>query len=609
MSTENINLCMNCMKPVDGNICGNCGHNNSHVNDSAYLKTGTVIMSRYVSGMLRSKNSESAVYMGYDLQNNYPVWIVEYYPSISSRESDGSIIPQPGYEVQFKAALSEFMDICSSVKRLNNMGDIIPIENAIIFNASIYAVYKDIGAVRLADYIKKTGEKIPFRRAVKMFIPLCKTLDAMHSLGDIHRGISPDNIYIGKDGKLYLWGFALSATRTAGSEFKAELFGGFSAPEQYSVNGRQGTWTDVYAAAALFYRTVSGIVPPPATLSGSEKTVTPLKHIVPDIPESISNAIGQAMNPGIAARTQTICTLAANLKLDDTFANAEATAIFKINKSAQVRPAEEPDKIRGEIAGEKRQKKGREGEVSVKYVILALFFTVLLLGGFLWYVTTEYFPDLISNDNSKPTVSVSVPPQSSSSVPDADDLTADNAVPVFVGFPAKDVTSNSSYTVRFDFEIREEFNDIYEEGIVYEQTPKGGVQMPNRGTVVLYVSKGKMMAVMPDVTGMTIEDAEEAFKELSAEMDYEIAFQVMERYDSQAEIGKIMSTIPVAGDEFDPQKTSIFVYMPLEASISEAKSASGSSSSSRSSSSRDNSSRTGGALDDRPIIENDPDDD
>lgn len=573
-----MSLCMNCMSPVEGkSICPHCGVASSRRNDPTCLQPGAVIGERYIAGTLKDKNGENAVYIGYDTETKRPVRLVEYFPGrLSVRSKNGSVMPLPGYEAQYKALFAECVDICNTVKRLEEKGGVVPIENAITANNTLYAVYSETDAVKLEDYLRRSGGKLPLRRAVKLFEQLCATLGRLHETGELHRGVSPQTIYLGRDGNLYLWGFSLSAARTEGSELDCELYSGFSAPEQYSSVGRQGTWTDVYSTAALFYRAVSGIVPPKPLMAGAYRPVTPLRELDENIPESLSAAVEHAMRLNPSERTQTMGELSSGLALNANLVNTATTAVFEIGRAAQVRP---PGNTGSN--SKKSQKKGSESGVSVKYVILALFFTVLVLAGFMWFILNEYFSDLIDNGlpgQQSSSISSSQPPSSddppssevSSEVSQSSEVD-DKSVPKFVGLNADSVVEDAKYQERFNFERKYNFNDSYASGVVYDQSPTEGTAMLNRGTVILYVSKGKMSVTMPDLTGSTREEAEEIFRELGDEVEYAITFQVVEKYEAGVEAGKIISTIPAANTDFDPRDKQIYIYVSYELPVSETK--------------------------------------
>jgi serine/threonine-protein kinase len=224
----------------------------------------------------------------------------------------------------------------------------------------------------------------------------------------------------------------------------------------------------------------------------------------------------------------------------------------------------------------------------VKYILLALLCTVLLLGGVLWYVTTTFFPDLLEGRqvSSRPSSVVS---EEESSLPSSSEESSeeeeDKTVPQFVGRQYEQVIADESFAARFQFEMREEYSDNYPAGEIYDQTPVEGTLMLNKGIVILYVSKGTRILIMPDLAGKTIEEAEEEILKLEEENDGEIDLILtpIDRYDASVEPGQIISSMPLAGEEFNPKTTPLFVYVSLAPDVSETHEESSSSRSSSSS--------------------------
>jgi serine/threonine-protein kinase len=90
--------------------------------------------------------------------------------------------------------------------------------------------------------------------------------------------------------------------------------------------------------------------------------------------------------------------------------------------------------------------------------------------------------------------------------------------------------------------------------------------MPNRGTIILYVSKGPNLVTMPDIVGKTLEEAtEELFKA-------EIEFETFEQYDAKVKPGAVIRTLPEAGEEFDPKKTPVYVFVMPDQQVIESSS-------------------------------------
>ena len=568
MSTGEKELCINCMAEIEEDACPYCGYDNTRPNLPDFLPAGTVIASRYVVGALRHTNSQGGTYMAFDGEAGAPVELEEYFPAaIARRDENGTVVPKPGLEAQYKSLMAEFVDMCNAVKRLSVSDAVIPMTGEVTANNTRYAVYRKLEVLPLGDYLKLHGGKLPVQKAIKMFRPLCETIINLHARGDIHRGISPYTVYIDQGGKLYLGGFALSAVRTENSELTADLYNGYSAPEQYTSNGWQGPWTDVYAMAALFYRCVSGVVPPKSTMVGSQRFIAPLTDMVEDIPPNISGAVADAMGLAAGDRTQTMVSFATQLMPPDKLSATTATAVYDFSGIARGQGRETRDTAGN--AGANRQVKDSESGVSIKYIALALVCTVLLLGGLLWFITTTYFSDLIPDGNPGATVSTTVPPTTADTQPATEPM-EDKSVPSFVGEEAESIISDSAYQNRFRFEVQEEFNNTVPKGTIYDQAPAAGVRMVNQGTVILYVSKGKQILTMPDLSNMTQEEAIEELKAFEEEHEVTLPYAILNKYAPAVASGKVINTLPAAGTEFEPKDVSLLIYISLEIEVNEA---------------------------------------
>ena len=77
---------------------------------------------------------------------------------------------------------------------------------------------------------------------------------------------------VDQDNKLWLTGFCIADTRTEGGDAGAALFEGYAAPEQYSLSGWQGSWTDVYGISAVLYERLRAPALRMATAAASAMT-------------------------------------------------------------------------------------------------------------------------------------------------------------------------------------------------------------------------------------------------------------------------------------------------------------------------------------------------
>ena len=147
----------------------------------------------------------------------------------------------------------------------------------------------------LESYLERQGE-MSLTDARQLISPLISLLSQLHNMGLTHCGISPQNIYVDSRKRVVLDGFALPELRTVGNGLHAELYAGYSAPEQYSKALWQGEWTDIYSLGAVLYRMLAGQAPVSAELRGEKDYLSPLAKLRPDLPENVCDGIMRALN-------------------------------------------------------------------------------------------------------------------------------------------------------------------------------------------------------------------------------------------------------------------------------------------------------------------------
>ena len=106
----------------------------------------------------------------------------------------------------------------------------------------VYTVMDYIEGVSFKSYIANNGGKVSVDETLNVMIPVLRALTAVHAEGFIHRDVTPDNIYISKDGNVKLLDFG-SARYSIGDKSKSLdviLKVGYAPKEQYIRRGRQG---------------------------------------------------------------------------------------------------------------------------------------------------------------------------------------------------------------------------------------------------------------------------------------------------------------------------------------------------------------------------------
>lgn len=111
--------------------------------------------------------------------------------------------------------------------------------------------------------------------------PILTALAAMHQKGIIHRDISPENLILGPDQKLTLidFGAAREFSRDEGENLTVILKRGYAPEEQYHSDSRQGPWSDLYAACAVLYHMLTGILPQEAAARAENDQLVPISRL------------------------------------------------------------------------------------------------------------------------------------------------------------------------------------------------------------------------------------------------------------------------------------------------------------------------------------------
>jgi len=152
---------------------------------------------------------------------------------------------------------------------------------------SVYFVMEYLDGQTVKEYVQDKGPMDMF--SVKtMILQLLGALENVHRKHILHRDIKPHNIFITSSGRPVLidFGSARQQFANVSQTLTTILTPGYAPVEQYSRQGQQGAWTDIYALAATSYFMLTGSAPPEAQdiMLGYEKLVPPSQRR-PDICE------------------------------------------------------------------------------------------------------------------------------------------------------------------------------------------------------------------------------------------------------------------------------------------------------------------------------------
>lgn len=318
---SNVKLCMGCMNALDSDgTCHYCNYTDDAPYLQSYLAPKTVLDNRYIIGKMLSYNGEGASYICYDTVGKCKCVCREYMPdALCERESKTqNILVNSACLAKYKTYMSEFADINKVLSKMRNLNRISTAKDMFNENNTTYIILEYIEGVSLKKFLQTNTGFLSWEQVKKLFVPLFTTLNIVHNAGIIHRGISPDNIIVTTEGELKLTGFSISSIRTSNTGLIPEFSSGYTAPEQYSSLEWQGTWTDVYALAAVIYRILTGCVPLDGKTRMKNDTLVEASRLNPQIPAHVSRVLAKAMAVKGKDRIQTVGELVDELFRQNT---------------------------------------------------------------------------------------------------------------------------------------------------------------------------------------------------------------------------------------------------------------------------------------------------
>jgi serine/threonine protein kinase len=203
-------------------------------------------------------------YLAYDTNLELKVAIKEYLPvELAVRALDGCIVPvSTGTEYNYKWGLDRFLQEARLLAKFSHP-NIVTVGRYFEANGTAYMVMNYESGVSLSQMLKRIPEPDE-ELLLRILLPLLDGLHSVHLAGFLHRDIKPSNIFIRDTGVPVLldFGAARLAIGSSTHTITSILTPGYAPLEQYSKDGNQGPWTDIYSLAAVFYRAVIGDNPP-----------------------------------------------------------------------------------------------------------------------------------------------------------------------------------------------------------------------------------------------------------------------------------------------------------------------------------------------------------
>jgi len=341
-------LCMGCMAPKTGAaFCSRCGWNQAASAHSVlHLPPGTVLRDSYIVGRVLGQGGFGITYLGWDIQLQRKVAIKEYFPqSIASRQP-GSVTVTPttsNLQADFDYGLRSFMSEGQILARFSDHPCIVSVLSLFEENRTGYMVMGYLDGTTLSQSLAAAGGRLPYDTVREIMMRVMDGLREVHSQGLLHRDISPDNVYLTRQGpvKILDFGAARMAVGERSQSLSVVLKEGYAPEEQYRRSGNQGPWTDVYAVAATFYRCLTGVTPPPSLDRLHSDTLRSPRELGIPMPPDAEAALLRALSVMPGMRYQSVETFQAALGAGVSYAASPVTPPVTL-PADPVPPAAEP---------------------------------------------------------------------------------------------------------------------------------------------------------------------------------------------------------------------------------------------------------------------------
>ncbi len=529
-------LCPGCMNDNgDETVCSICGWDSNAQNEKYALPVKFWLSDRYMLGKVISTGGEGITYLGFDNGNNCIVNIKEYFPAgIAVRNPDKTVAIAENKEYAFNGGLLEFMELNKKLS-LHSLPSLAAVKDTFEENGTAYAVTETVSGVSLKAFLEKNNGALKWEQARALFLPLIDTVMELNEIGIIHGAISPETVYVCRDGKLRLIGININETRTSKGELSAGVYNGYAAPEQYGlIDCNMGSYTDVYGLSATLFRVLIGTVPPDARDRMNGDNLSIPSRFADELPRQVLVSIANGLQLNLENRTDSVDTFRNELVYGETKENERKAAAKKATLSRAEKEANGPQKKMS----------------AVKYAVISAVATIVVFGIVFAILSATVFKDGIMGGNDEPVISnpESVDMPSTPSIGDVDEGAEESkilyTVPDLTGKYYHQITDGEEYE-RFVFVIKgKEYSDKFARGTICAQSVEKGSQVESATEIAVTISLGTLDIKIANVVGM--EENVAKLELLKQGFLYE-NIEVVEKYDEDAKPGAVLGQEPEYG--------------------------------------------------------------
>ena len=378
-----------------------------------------------------------------------------------------------------------------------------------------YIVMEYIDGITLKEYIDQQGI-IEWKDVIHLTTQILKALQHAHECGIVHRDIKPQNIMLLQDGTIKVTDFGIArfsdkSTRTMTEQAIGSVH--YIAPEQARGDATDGK-TDIYSVGVMLYEMLTGKLPfdgdSAVTIALMQLQSTPKRprEINPGIPIGLEQITMKAMEKLPSNRYTSAAEMLSDIERfrlnpsivfdygNKSFVDDQPTKfVHSLRDSGGVdkKVADDATKVvdmpeedvvvkEEKFADEDFVKEHKPSYYAIKGIVIAavavcaIFFALAMLRG-------------CSTSQAK-----------------------DVEVPDYVGKSFVSIKENNPNN--FQFEVKSEYDESKEMGVILDQEPKGGSMKVKSGSTITVTVNGKDTEVsVPFITNYSESEASQALKD------------------------------------------------------------------------------------------------
>lgn len=308
-------LCIDCFKPTGGEeVCMNCGCIQvDKPRQLVHLYPHTILRDRYLVGRVINNGGFGVVYKAYDMKLETIVAIKELLPTqnglVNRIPNTKDVICVNAERAQhFQNFKMRFLQEAQTMAQFSGCDSIVHIYDFFEENNTAYLVMEFLDGVTLREFLDSNGERLDYNTAMQIIYPIMEALKQAHKNNVIHRDVSPDNIFMCKNGKVKLIDFGAARFNEAQTDNNNSIImkPGYTPPEQYRSKGKVGPYTDIYSVGAVLYAIVTGQIPEESIDRAEKDTLQRPTKLGVQMPIYAEKSIMKAMSLRETARFKTM---------------------------------------------------------------------------------------------------------------------------------------------------------------------------------------------------------------------------------------------------------------------------------------------------------------